>query len=338
MIVSLRWLGFIRNICLFMLLILSALNYKTSVYLFYQAKGQLSLLLETRSLSDFEKDKKLSQQEKENIFLIKEIKKFSVDSLNYKPTKNFTSIYDQKGKPVLWVITACSPYELKPYEWNFPLLGNVSYKGFFKKELALKECTHLVALGYDVDLRSVSAWSTLGWLHDPVLSSMLKRSKGSLCNLIFHELFHATYYASSSVDLNENIASFIAHEATQRFLINDPDALKEYLVNYEDNKIFSKYMLRSIVHLKSFYALKKEDPRKYILKLKILSQLADSVSMLPLQNPAKFVSRKEEMLKSKNAYFVDFVQYDSMQDSLDEVFNKIYKGKIEKMVQDLKLN
>ncbi|WP_317899475.1 aminopeptidase [Aurantibacillus circumpalustris] len=336
--VVLRWLRVLTNICFFAAITISTLNYKTSIYLLHQAKGQLNLLLSTQTLTHFEETRALSLREKENIQLIKEIKNYSVDSLGFTPTKNFTTIYDQKDKPILWVITACKPYSLQAFEWAFPLVGKVSYKGFFNKELALKEYNHLVVLGYDTDLRSVSAWSTLGWFNDPILSNMLKRSKGGLCNLLFHELFHATYYAPNSVDFNENIASFIAHKATIQFLQKDSIALAEYLSNYNDTKVFSQYMLRSIERLKAFYSESRNHPKRSLLKLHCIMQIADSIAKLPLKNKELYLSRKKEIVKSKNAYFVDFVQYDSMQDSLDKVFNKIYKGNIEKMARDLKVN
>jgi predicted aminopeptidase len=171
--------------------------------------------MNTESFEEYAAQNTLSEKQKEGIALINEIKKYSVDRLNYKPTKNFTTIYDQNHAPVLWVITASEKYKIEAFYWKFPIVGKVSYKGFFDKQKAVAAKNELVCKGYDVDLRPVSAWSTLGWFSDPVLSSMLNRSKGHLCNLIFHELFHATYYAKSSVDFNENLASFIAHKATQ---------------------------------------------------------------------------------------------------------------------------
>jgi predicted aminopeptidase len=338
MIGIIRWTRFASSFCFFVFLITSAIYYRTSIYLLLQAKGQLLLLLQTQSIQSFEKAHTLSVKEMENLTLVKEIKKYSVDRLGYKATNNYTRIYDQKGKSILWVITASEPYELKAYKWNFPVVGEVSYKGFFNKERALKEYNHLTALGYDVDLRSVSAWSTLGWFNDPFLSSMLTRSKGSLCNLVFHELFHASYYAPNSVDFNENIASFIAHKATLRFLENDSLALKEYLANYKDNSTFNKYMLRQIDKLNQLYSGIQNQPNKYELKLKAIFNISDSIRFLPLVSKEPYILRAKDLMKFKNAYFVDFVQYDSMQDSLEVVFNKIYKGNIEKLVQDLTLD
>ena len=338
MVGFLRWLRVGVSGCVFLAVTFSAIQYKTTVYLIHQAKGQMSILLQTQALDAYKKNTNISLHEKENLDLIKKVKKFSVDSLGFVPTKNYTKIYDQKNAPVLWVITACQPYSLQAFEWKFPFLGKVSYKGFFEKERALVEYNHLVVLGYDVDLRSVSAWSTLGWLPDPVLSSMLSRTKGSLCNLLFHELFHATYYAPNAVDFNENCASFIAHKSTIQFLRNDTSALNDYLASYRDSEIFSAYMLRSIERLKTFYTQIENQPNKSLLKLQCIAQIADSIGKLPLKNKERYLSRKEGVLKSKNAYFVDFVQYDSMQDSLDKVFNKIYKGNIKKLARDLKLN
>lgn len=335
---SLRWLRLFTDLCLFSLLLFLAWNYKTTVYLAYQAKGQLALLSGTQPLQEFEAAAVLTTQEKDNLRMIPKIKAYSVDSLHYKPTENYTSIYDQRSKPVLWVVTASEAYSLKPFEWVFPVVGKVSYKGFFIKDLAQKEYNHLVAIGYDADLRPVSAWSTLGWLHDPILSSMLRLSKGGLCSLLFHELFHATYYASSSVDFNENMANFVAHKATQRFLQSDSAALKEYLRSYHDNKLFNNYMLRRIAALKNYYVQIGNKPGKFLLKLKAIAEIADSVDQLSFHDPARYRARKKDILQFKNAYFIDFVQYDSMQDSLEEVFNKFYTGRIEKLVQDLRLN
>lgn len=336
MILVFRWIRLILAYIFFGLTVICIINYKTSIYLLGQAKGQLNILAGTEPISVYSQKHDLTPLQKENILLIEKIKKYSIESLDYLPTKNFTSIYDQKNKPVLWVITASEPYELKAFEWKFPVVGKVSYKGFFEKELAVKEYNKMVATGYDVDIRSVSAWSTLGWFNDPLLSSMLQREKGSLCNLLFHELFHATYYAPNAVNFNENIASFIAHKATIQFLKNDTMALKKYLNRFSDNAIYNRYMMRKTEMLKAYYPKIKDDKNKHVLKLKALYKIADSIQYLPLSDKNKFMDKKEEIFAYKNAYFIDFEQYDSMQDSLELIFNKIYKGNLKKLVQDLK--
>jgi predicted aminopeptidase len=312
------------------------LRYPLAIYLFYQAKGQVSILMNRENIREYAASHQLSEKEKKNLKLVEEVKSYSTDSLGYFPTQNFAQVYHQNNSPSLWVITASEPFALKAYEWEFPLIGKVSYKGFFKKDLAEKELNRLRAMNYDVDLRPVSAWSTLGWFNDPVLSSMLKKSKGGICNLLFHELFHATYYAPSSVDLNENMASFIAHKATLQFLKNDTAALREYLDNEKDNELINDFMTRQNAFLKKYYKEIEKNSNRPLLKLRIIQQIADSLNFLPVKNKRLLELHREQVLQQKNAYFIDFEQYDSKQDSLDTAFNKFYKGNLKKMVQDLK--
>lgn len=326
------------HLCLWIALMIAALGYQTGIYIFYQAQGQLNMLLNTQSISEYAQNPELSMLQKQNLELIGAIKKYSVDSLYYKPTKNFNSIYNQGQSPLLWVVTASQKFKIEPYYWSFPVVGEVSYKGFFDKQKAIAEKNRLICQDYDVDLRSVSAWSTLGWFSDPVLSSMLNKSKGNLCNLIFHELFHATYYAKSSVDFNENLASFIAHKATLRFLANDTAALNDYVTSYNDDRLIEKCISQQIPELKRFYdsIAPLSNNHKTILRLKKLVAITRNINSASILNKRRAEGLKKNIMEYKNAWFVDFNQYNGMQDSLEVVFNKIYQSNVAKMVQSLK--
>jgi len=324
------------NFLLWAILLICSINYNSVIYVFYQAKGQANILLNLQTFEEFEN--KHSGKQTESLQLISRIKQYSVDSLSFKVTGNFTKIYNQNNQPSLWVISASDKFKIEPYYWSFPIVGKVSYKGFFDKKKAVIEKNHLLSEGYDVDMRSVSAWSTLGWFSDPVLSNMLDKSKGSLCNLIFHELFHATYYAPSSVEFNENLASFIAHKATIRFLAEDTLSLNEYLKSYSDNARIDHQLNLEVKGLEMFYDSISgfSNNRKTILKLKKLNQICSNLERLNVTNKAKISNMKNQILSSKNAWIVDFEQYNSLQDSLEEVFNKNYNSDLNKMVQSLK--
>ncbi len=105
------------------ILILVIWNYKLLSYGIAQAYGQLNIIWNTRPVEEVLLDKTVPDSIKQKIELIIEIRKFAFDSLGIKKNENYTSFYDQKGKPILWVITACPPYEMKAYEWTFPILG-----------------------------------------------------------------------------------------------------------------------------------------------------------------------------------------------------------------------
>jgi hypothetical protein len=64
--------------------------------------------------------------------------------------------------------------------------------------------------------------------------------------------------------------------------------------------------------------------------------IADSLAFFEPGDRNKYLARRAEILSSKNACFVDFRQYDALQDSLEGVFNKIYGGQIKKLVHHLK--
>lgn len=326
------------NLVLWIIVLFCSVHFNTSIYLYYQAKGQISILLHLQSFDEYETESNANRELKEKLALIRIIKEYSVDSLDFKPTGNFNKIYNQNSQPSLWVISASEKFRIKPHYWTFPLVGDVSYKGFFEREKAITEQNHLISMGYDVDLRSVSAWSTLGWLNDPVLSNVLNKQKGSLCNLIFHELFHATYYAPSSVTYNENLASFIAHKSTLKFLAQDSLSLKVYLCSYNDNEKIDELIGVEKKYLSGFYdsIVNLDDEKRIILKLKRLNSICGKLDDLRLKDTGKIAALKKQIMQSKNAWFVDFEQYNSLQDSLEDIFNKNYNSDLRKMVQSLK--
>lgn len=328
-----RFLKLLFHTVLLVLFIVCTINHNLCIYLYFQARGQLHILTHTQGIAEYRASSALTNKQIQNLDLITAVKRYAEDSLGFTTTDNYQGIYDQHGEPILWAVTLSDSRSLKPYYWHFPLIGRVSYKGFFEKEKAEREAWHYTARGYDAEIRPVSAWSTLGWLKDPVLSSMLNASKGALCNLVFHELFHSTYYAPGTVEDNENLATFIGDKATRQFLQQDTAALHAYLRKKQDDVLYRQYMLGSIEKLKAYYRKKH-----YSLpgKLKLLIHIAAGLDSVPFKSPKRFASEKAEIMQCKNAYFVGFNQYHQEQDSLEAAFNKFYKGNLRNMVLSLK--
>ena len=195
-----------------------AMNLELVLYGMNQAQGQLKVILNARDINEVLEDENIDQQLKIKIILMQEIREFAIDSLGLNDSNNYTSLYDQKGEDILWNLSASEPFELKSHRWYFPILGSFSYKGFFDLEKAKQEREELKNAGLDTRIRSVSAWSTLGWFDDPILSKMLKRDEGYLADLVIHELTHSTIFVRDSITLNENLASFIGEQGARRFL------------------------------------------------------------------------------------------------------------------------
>jgi predicted aminopeptidase len=331
----LRWIRLALSYATFIALSIAVYNYELSIYLIRQAKGQLHILRSRESFEEFKAKNKLSAHQLENLELIEKIKRYSIDSLGYKPTDNFTAIYNQYDQPILWVITASEKYALKPVEWKFPIVGSVSYKGFFKEELVQKERYKLQAQGYDVGVRSVSAWSTLGWFKDPLLSSHLNKTKGNFCDLLFHELFHATFYEAGRINDNENLANFIAHKATIQFLKNDTSALNDYITSHNEWEKLVHFLDQHTKAYRTALDSISTKNNKLVLKQKLLYFLIKKLKMAGIKREKTVRNTEQEILLEQNAYFIDYMQYNSQQDSLEKAFNIFYKGSVKNMVQSL---
>ncbi|MDH7500690.1 MAG: aminopeptidase, partial [candidate division NC10 bacterium] len=154
---------------------------------------------------------------KEKIRFIQEVKRYGEENLGLKRTKTFTTYFEAAG-PILQVVTACEKDRLRLRTWTFPLVGEVAYKGFFTEEDANREKRRLEEEGLDTFLQSVCAYSTLGWLRDPIYSPMLSWSHAALANVILHEMTHGTVYLRGRTGFNEQAATFIGNRGAIAFL------------------------------------------------------------------------------------------------------------------------
>ena len=126
--------------------------------------------------------------------------------------------YSYVDRAVLsYLLTAVPQTDFEPYTWWFLFVGSVPYKGFFDEGDAAAEAASLEAQGYDTNVRPVTAFSTLGWFDDPLLASLLQLDRVSLVDVIFHELFHNTFFLSGAVDFNESFANFVGKRGAIQF-------------------------------------------------------------------------------------------------------------------------
>ena len=123
---------------------------------------------------------------------------------------SFVSYSPLDREALSWVLAGAKPFELIPKEWWFPIIGHVPYQGFFEKSDALAAADKLEKEGYQTIVRPVTAFSTLGWFNDPVLTPLLRRAPLEIVNTIIHECVHSTMWVPNNVPFNESIAHFVA--------------------------------------------------------------------------------------------------------------------------------
>ena len=326
---------FLRHFLLIIFTILIFTKIELISYGVSQLRGQLKIINGTIPVEEALKSNEFNEKQKQKLLLIAEIKKFTVCALGFNPTNNYNTFYNQHNQPILFIITACNPFELKSYYWNFPVIGAVSYKGFFEKEKATPDIIKLRKAGYDVDLSPVSAWSTLGYFKDPVLSNFLKRDEGKLAELIIHELTHFTIYNKSSVEYNENLATFVGEQGAVQFLTarygEQSAQLNNYLNQKADEELYSDHMLNGATRLDSLYKsfdLKESVSQKEKLKKQLIADIINSLNALPFKDKKRFYFDSTKTPLPNNTDFMINATYRSMQD--------YFAGKKKVMNVDLK--
>lgn len=330
-----------------LILILLILGFYTRhwlVYGFNQLKGQLNIIYNAQPISEVIENPLTPDSVKAKLILIREIKKYAVDSLGLAETNNYETYYDQKGKPALWVLTAAPEFKMEPYKWMFPFLGSLSYKGFFQKQKGVDELQLLKKKGFDADLSTVSAWSTLGWFGDPVMSSMMRKNVGSLAELIIHEMTHTTLYVKGNVEFNENLATFIGEIGAEKFLTHkfkdDSNVLTNYINHRKDNRIFSEYVVTSVAKLDSLYKdvdfISLTYPDKLRLKYQKIALIVLHISKLPLKNHQRFEWNLQDKRLPDNTWFLSYSDYHALQPEIYQVYYDSCNSSIRELINHYK--
>lgn len=202
----------------------------------------------------------LSSAEQEKLRLILEIRDFSSSALKLSLDGSYLEYVDLsklRRDAVAYNLVVCPKDRLEPHTWWFPFIGNISYLGFFDKEYAFETKREYEEKGYDTYLRSVSAYSTLGWFNDPIFSSMLSFREAQLANLIIHELTHATIYKSGDTLFNEGVATFIGNKGSIEFMVQKYGKnSKQHLASLHaehDDLLFAVYIEKAKSRLQKFY-------------------------------------------------------------------------------------
>ncbi len=317
-------------------------HYEAINYGLMQAKGQYVILRDARPISQILDDSLTADSIKTRLNYINAVKQFAVNGLGLEASENYTTFYDQKGKPILWMLTASPEFKIESYQWSFPIAGTFDYKGFFDFQKAKLEEKELQKKGYDTNIDEVAAWSTLGWFSDPILSSMLERSDGRLAELIIHESTHATIYIKDQVTYNESLANYIGKKGALEFLKfhfrHDSSRWSSYQKRQKKSKLFRQYMINSIDQLNEIYQQlpqewsleqKRAKKRQAIEKIKMglidIGYFSDSMTAL----------KKIKQMHLNNAYFSGMSTYNSKYNEFDSIVNNSHHGSLKDFIRSV---
>ncbi|MFM2191003.1 MAG: hypothetical protein RL491_1389 [Bacteroidota bacterium] len=332
--------AFLALITLFFIIIVW--NHELVIYGIRQLRGQLKIVTNAVSIEELRQNGRTDSLTLSKLAYIDEVRRFAVDSLGLENTDNYTTYFDQNKKPIMWVVTGSLPYEFKEKTWWFPFINTVSYKGFFSENLALQEATSIEKEGYESDIYSPEAWSTLGFFTDPVLSNMLNRGPGKLAELIIHELAHATVYLPSEVDLNENLATLAGEDGAKRFLLYKYGAesteYKRYANRLRDDEVYYRHMMLGYHRLDSLYSeFKPTDNTSYKAekKYRLIAEILLGINSLPISDLNRYRYDFEKGKLPGNPDFIAYSRYRGGLEKLDSVLKFRYQQDIGKMLREI---
>jgi predicted aminopeptidase len=189
-----------------------------SLYLGKLAWGEIQILERRVPNQEVLKDDAVEEEIKEGIRLVQTVTEFSEKRLGLRSDGSYQTFYSVKRDALVYLVSACPKDSLEPYTWRFPIVGEMEYKGFFSKKDAVKEVKKLEERGFDTSLQLAIAFSTLGWLGDPIYSTVLDNHPVIVINIIIHELVHNTVFFKGETEFNEQLASFVAEKGTLLFI------------------------------------------------------------------------------------------------------------------------
>jgi predicted aminopeptidase len=191
-------------------------------YYWQSVRGHLTLMQAARPVPQWLDDAQVPESLKQRLRLSQAMRDFAVTELALPDNSSYRKYADLQRSAVVWNVVAAPELSLKLKTWCFPVLGCVSYRGYFDEAAARAQAAQLKARGLEVSVYGVPAYSTLGWMNwaggDPLLSTFIQYPEGELARLLFHELAHQVLYARDDTMFNESFATTVERLGGARWL------------------------------------------------------------------------------------------------------------------------
>ena len=249
--------------CLFSLTACSEMDY----YL-HSVTGHLEVLSKRQTISSLLHNKSTPDELQQQLNQISKVRDFASQRLQLPDNGSYRSYVDLDRPYVIWNVVATPEFSLEPLQWNFPVVGNVSYRGYFDRKKADQFAQSLSEKDFDVIITGVPAYSTLNWFDDPVLSTFSDWPLPAVAKLIFHELAHQKLYIPDDTSFNESFATSVEQIGIEIWLqqTNDPNMQRRYQRQIKRQRQFNNLLRTTRLALETLYA--RDIPRQQMISEK----------------------------------------------------------------------
>lgn len=192
------------------------------LYVLKAGIAQARILAAREPLDDVILDPDTDPEVRGKLTLVAEARGFARDALQLDVGESYTSFAQLPSDTLALVLSAAYRDRFAPRTWWFPVVGRVPYRGFFDEGDAEAARAELEDEGYDTLLRPTSAFSTLGWFADPLMSTLLRYDHVELVETVIHELSHNHLFVPGQVRFNESWATFVGRVGAIEFFCGRP--------------------------------------------------------------------------------------------------------------------
>ncbi|MFO7306739.1 MAG: aminopeptidase [Gammaproteobacteria bacterium] len=218
--------------------------------------GQMEILAKRQPIAKVIAHPATEPTLRERLEYVQAAREFASRELGLPDNGSYRSYADLQRPFVVWNVFAAHEFSIEPKRWCFPIAGCVVYRGYFNADMARAYARRLERRGYDAAVGGVVAYSTLGHLDDPVLSTMLKWDNVQLAATLFHELAHQVVYVPGDSDFNEGFATVVEEAGLERWLRSRGELhqLESWRQQRARARQFIALLLRTRERLKTLYA------------------------------------------------------------------------------------
>jgi len=244
-----------------------------SDYLLQSFKGHMGLMSRAQPIDEI-----LNSKDQPDIILsqletVVRLRRFAVDTLHLPDNGSYHEYADLERPYAVWNLTAAPEFSLELKQWCFPVVGCVTYRGYFDENSARGMAEELSTRGFDVDVYGVEAYSTLNWFDDPVLNTFLQNDEIHLAGLLFHELAHQVVFVPDATTFNESFAKTVEIEGLRRWFLSQEshELWQECLQREKRSADFQDYLSNIRTELQTVYTSGLGDEEKRLAKNQIIS-------------------------------------------------------------------
>jgi len=264
------------------LAVLGAAGCSTLGYYAQSIGGHLSVLRSARPIPEVVADPATPEALREKLLRAQQIRAFASKELALPDNASYTQYADLHRPYVVWNVFAAPELSLALKQWCYPVVGCAGYRGYYDREAAERQAGQLRAEGYEVNVAGVPAYSTLGWLPDPLLNTFIGGSDGQLASMVFHELAHQVVFVGGDTTFNESFATAVEREGVRRWLAasNDPALRKSYAEFATRRQEFVDLLLKYRAKLEAVYGSGQPDDAKRAAKRRLFAELTAEYAQL----------------------------------------------------------